>query len=79
MGGGYWLTPAQRAKLEHIAVDVDIVDAPQEEVEVEALNGHPGETAEQGVVQDSRQRHACSPSGHSQHGTQEEGDIQQQH
>lgn len=44
------LTPAQRAELEQVSVDVDIVDAPQEKVEVEAFDGHPGEAAEQCIV-----------------------------
>lgn len=59
--------------------DVDVVDTPQEKVEVEALNGHPGEAAEQSVVQEGGQRRARSPGGRGQCRAQKEGDIQQQH
>lgn len=44
------LTPAQHAELEQVSADVDIVDTPQEKVEVEAFNGHPGKAAEQCIV-----------------------------
>lgn len=44
------LTPAQQAELEQVSVDVDVVDTPQEKVEVETFDGHPGKTAEQCVV-----------------------------
>lgn len=50
------LTPAHCAELEHISADIDVVDTPQEKVEVEAFNGHPGEAAEQREVQDGGQR-----------------------
>lgn len=53
------LTPANCAELEHISTNVDIVDTPKEKVEVEAFDGHPGEAAEQCIVQDGGQHHAC--------------------
>lgn len=52
------LTPAQRAELEQVSVDVDIVDAPQEKVEVEAFDGHPGKAAEQRIVEGGSQHRA---------------------
>lgn len=52
------LTPAQRAELEQVSVDVDIVDAPQEKVEVEAFDGHPGKAAEQRIVEGGCQHRA---------------------
>lgn len=75
------LTPAHRAELEHVSPDVDVVDAHQEEVEVEALDGHPGEAAEQRVVQGGGQGYARCPGhgGHGQGGAQQEGDVQEQH
>lgn len=72
------LTPANYAELEHISVNVDVVDTPKEKVEVEAFDGHPGEAAEQCIVQDGGQHHACGP-GHGQCRTQQEDDIQEQH
>lgn len=53
------LTPARCTELEHVSADVNVVDTPEEKVEVEAFNGHPGEAAEQRVVQDGSQRCAC--------------------
>lgn len=75
------LTPANCAELEHISVNVDIVDTHKEKVEVEAFDGHPGEAAEQCKVQDGGQRRACCPrhGGHGQCRTQQEGGIQEQH
>lgn len=52
------LTPAQHAELEQVSVDVDIVDTPQEKVEVEAFDGHPGKAAEQRVVEGGGQHRA---------------------
>lgn len=75
------LTPAHCAELEHVSADVDVVDAAQEKVEVEAFDGHPGEAAEQRVVQDGAQGHARCPGhgGQGQRGAQQEGDVQEQH
>lgn len=39
-------------------MDVNVVDSPEEKVEVEAFDGHPGEAAEQRVVQHGSQRRA---------------------
>lgn len=44
------LTPAQHAELEQVPADVNIVDTPQEKIEVEAFDAHPGKAAEQRVV-----------------------------
>lgn len=46
------LTPAKHAQLVDVSPDVHVVDFDQEQVEVEALNGHPSKTAEQGVVEE---------------------------
>lgn len=76
------LTPAHRAELEQVSVDVDVVDTPKEEVEVEAFNGHPGEAAEQRKVHDGSQcfaRRRLGRGGQSQRRTQQEGHIEEQH
>lgn len=52
------LTPAQHAELEQVSVDVDIVDTPQEKVEVEAFDGYPGKAAEQRIVEGGGQHRA---------------------
>lgn len=54
-GWGALLTPARCTELEQVLVDMDVVDTPKEQVEVEAFNGHPGEAAEQREVQDGSQ------------------------
>lgn len=63
-------------------MDVDVVDTPKEEVEVEAFNGHPGEAAEQRKVHDGSQcfaRRRLGRGGQSQRRTQQEGHIEEQH
>lgn len=75
------LTPAHHTELEHIVTEVAVVDASQKDVEVEALDGCPGEAAEQQAVQDGAQ--GCAQStrdlGSGQHRAQQEGDGQEQH
>lgn len=61
--------------------EVAVVDAAQENVEVEALDGHPGEAAEQRAVQDGAQARAQRP-GHArprQQRAEQEGRVQEQH
>lgn len=52
------LTPAHCTELEQVSADVDVVDAPKEQVEIEAFDGRPGEAAEQSEVQDGS--HCCA-------------------
>lgn len=46
----YTLTPPQDTKFEQISPDVDVEDTYEQQVEVEALNGEPGEQAQLGIV-----------------------------
>lgn len=44
------LTPSYQAQFEEVSVDVDAEDPDDEQVEVKAFQGEPGEGAQQGVV-----------------------------
>lgn len=43
-------TPSYQAQFEEVSVDVDVENPDDEQIEVEAFHGEPGEGAQQGVV-----------------------------
>lgn len=51
------LTPSGERQFGQVVLKVGVEHLYQQQVEVEGLYGHPGETAEQGVVHEGRDKH----------------------
>lgn len=52
------LTPTKKGQFEQVLLVVGVEHLYQQEVEVEGLDGHPGEAAEQGVMHEGRKKYA---------------------
>lgn len=73
------LTPADQAQLCQVVVDVGAEDLDEEEVEVTALQQHPGEAAEQAVVGEPPQDLAGPQLGPSREPTvEQEGQVEEE-
>lgn len=73
------LTPAHQAQLQQVVVDVGAKDLDKEEVEVAALQRHPGEAAEQAVVGDPPQHLAGCWLGPTREPTvEQEGQVEEE-
>lgn len=74
------LTPADQAQFRQVVMDVGAEDLDEEEVEVTALQCHPGEAAEQAVVGEPPQDLAGPQLGPTGEPTiEQEGQVEEEH